>query len=121
MKKQMILFGLISIFAGSSAAWACDKCSVDLKVYDKILNRGCSLNYQTITNSGAQSIARLAAEGRIDVDAFMDIWNKTCDYDSSLDQAKEVKLGQLNLDVYDRIKGKSCSLNYQTITNSGAR
>ncbi|OGS01104.1 MAG: hypothetical protein A2V88_09095 [Elusimicrobia bacterium RBG_16_66_12] len=91
------------------------------KVYLRVLQYQCSSRSHTITDKGAQEIAALAAEGKIDVDEFLKAYRRTCSYDSAVKVGMGSISKTLSAEAYHDVLQYQCSSRSRTISDRGAQ
>ncbi|MBI3553349.1 MAG: hypothetical protein HY077_12715 [Elusimicrobia bacterium] len=100
---------------------ACNGCTMDSGVYKRVLYYRCTNGSTYITDDGAQDAARWAREGRLDVDAFLKSFYRTCDFSEAAAIGKGSASGALSASVYNRVLYYRCTNGSTCVTHSGAQ
>jgi Zn-finger nucleic acid-binding protein len=112
MSQKIFSVVLLASAFGAVQALACDGCTIDLSVYDRMLNHSCGKNSgYWIDTAHAEEIARLKAADQISEDAFIFAYDQSCDFNSSQEVGKEVRTNDMNFDTFRTDMLHSCSRN----------
>lgn len=79
--------------------------------FDRVIYDYCGTNRNWINDAGALTVAEEAAAGKIQLDVFMRIWDKTCAFDQSLNVAREVASGKISEKTFHSTLFSYCSSN----------
>jgi hypothetical protein len=89
--------------------------------FQRTYNDYCNSRSNYIGDNGAKQVAGEVAENRLDLNAFMIAWDRSCSYNTALHVGRGVKANRLNLGAFELSHNDYCYSRSNYIGDNGAK